>query len=242
MGRSRETATDALRGEALSSATMSFLSERTVEYSIVPPLVAHLRERIGCAVPMYFWASREGNSIAMNLHEGRRLRVVAVFARRPKLAAGNVIAVKLNAELSEFALVAASHGIPTFAGVPVVENLFDLGDAFSTLWLSMHDREPVDIHFTISSGSLGAVATDEHGRRMNTIGLDDISEAAKSATALDWRDVVKAIREARNVQRAFGGRGLFWGGGGYQPVYLLIPESPGQLGYSPTILQRVDSR
>lgn len=117
-----------------------------------------------------------------------------------------------------------------------------MGDALSTLWVSMHDREPVDIHFAISSGRFGAVATDDHGRRMNTLGLDDISEVALSATALDWRDVVKAIREARSVQRSFGGRGFFWGGGGYQPVYILVPESPGQLGHSPTILERVNSR
>jgi len=48
----------------------SFFSERTAEYSILPPLVEHLAGRFGRAVPIFLWSDREGNITLGRIHEG----------------------------------------------------------------------------------------------------------------------------------------------------------------------------
>jgi hypothetical protein len=111
----------------------SFFSERTAEYSILPTVVTYFRQRFGAAASMYFWANREGNFAAQKIHAGRRMRVLVLFARRPKDWKGMVLFGKINAELFEFAENANQLGLPCFAGFPAVRSVLELGEAFRTL-------------------------------------------------------------------------------------------------------------
>lgn len=123
-----------------ASPMSSFFTERTAEYAILPTLLSYLRQRFGAAVPMYFWATREGNSISQELHASRRFRMLVVFARRPKVLDGQHMFGKINQELFEFADRAHVHGLPCIAAFPAVSDLFELGRAFQTYWFPLAGR------------------------------------------------------------------------------------------------------
>ena len=53
----------------------------------------------GCR-PVEWWAP-EGNGLAQDLHASKRFRVLAVFARRPKVLDGEHMLGKINQELFE---------------------------------------------------------------------------------------------------------------------------------------------
>jgi hypothetical protein len=137
----------------------SFFSERTAEYSILPVVMSYLKTRFGAAVPMYYWASREGNTVAREVHDGRHVRTLALFARRPKSVTKRTISGKLNAELFEFADRAELHGVRTVGGFPVVRDLFELGEDFRTFWFPLA-RE------TSSSRSTSLCPTQHQYRRV----------------------------------------------------------------------------
>ena len=128
----------------------SYFSERTVEYSIVPPLVDYLTGRFGNAVPMFFWRSREGNSCSAKRHADAIVRVLAVFARRPKESRreGELFG-KLNGVLHEFAESAVPVGIPCFVGFPFAETLFDLGRS-PTFWFPIPPDRDGDFRFSVT--------------------------------------------------------------------------------------------
>lgn len=132
----------------------SFFSERTAEYSILPVVMSYLKNRFGAAVPMYYWASREGNTVARDVHDGRHVRILALFARRPKSVTEWTMSGKLNAELFEFAERAELLGVRTVAGFPVVRDLFELGEDFRILWFPLTRSQVQDVFFKVDLLSL----------------------------------------------------------------------------------------
>lgn len=179
----------------------SFFTERTAEYAILPPLLSYLRQRFGAAVPMYFWATREGNGVAQELHASKRFRVLVVFARRPKALDGQHMLGKINQELFQFADRALVHGLPSIAAFPVVRDLFELGGAFQTYWFPLTGLPHQDALFKVNLG-----------------------DAVAAATVLIWRDAMRAIRDIRHAHRVVPSVGFFGGGGSYMPVYILVPD------------------
>ncbi len=200
----------------------SFFSERTAEYSILPVVVSYLQQKFGAAVPMYYWASREGNNIARDVHEGRHVRMLALFARRPKAVTKRTMSGKLNAELFEFADRAELHGVPTVAGFPVVRDLFELGEDFRTFWFPLTRSQAQDVFFKVDLTRADPTPISQSGRPIRTLELDDLGDAVSSARVLSWKTAMAAIRDARVTPRTMGG-GAFWGGSTYNPVYLLVP-------------------
>lgn len=172
---------------------------------------------------MYYWASREGNAVAREVHDGRHVRVLALFARRPKSVTKRTMSGKLNAELFEFADRVELHGIPTFAGFPVVQDLFELGEGFRTFWFPLVRRQARDVFFEVDLARPDTQPVSQSGRRIRTVQLDDLGDAVSSATVLSWRAAMAAINDARVAPRRTGG-GAFWGGNPYNPVYVLVPE------------------
>ena len=202
----------------------SIFTERTAEYSILPPLLLYLRQRFGAAVPMYFWATREGSSVAQERHASRRFRVLVVFARRPKVLDGQNMLGKINRELFEFADRAVVHGLPSVAAFPAVSDLFQLGHNFQTYWFPLAGLPHQDTHFKIhlSRPDIGPVPLD--GCQLASWGLDDVGDAVATASVLIWRDAMRAIRDVRHAHRVIPDIGFIGGGGRYMPVYVLIPD------------------
>ena len=103
----------------------SFISEHTAEYILVPDLVRRLMPEFPDIVPLFFWASREGNTTAQWSMEGVPVRIVTAFPRRPKILPdrSNRILMKLNGQLFNYASESSGRGIPVIAGVPLVTSL-----------------------------------------------------------------------------------------------------------------------
>jgi hypothetical protein len=202
----------------------SFLTERTVEYAILPRLLSYLKQRFGAAVPMYFWATREGNSVAQELHANQRFRVLVVFARRPKVLADRQHMLgKINQELFEFADRAFVHGLPSIAAYPAVRDLFELGGAFQTYWIPLMGLPHQDALFKVNllRPDIGPEPFD--GCQLPFWQLEDLGDAVAAATVLIWRDAMRAIRDVRHAHRVIPGVGFLGGGGSYMPVYILVP-------------------
>lgn len=200
----------------------SYFSERTAEYSILPPVVAYLAVRFGRAAPMYFWSTREGNSIARELHQDARLRVLAIFARRPKVGRGNDLYGKLNVDLFDFAHQARVHGVPTVAAFPAVKDIFGLGGRFHIHWLPLEGLVEEDIHFQVDVTAPERQPTRLGGPAMRTLTLDGVGDILEAAPILAWNDAMNAIQSSRRSLR-FDGMAFYGRGGGYTPAYVLVP-------------------
>ncbi len=202
----------------------SIFTERTAEYAILPPLLSYLRQRFGAAVPMYFWATREGNSVAQERHASHRFRVLVVFARRPKVLDDQNMLGKINQELFEFADRAFMHGLPSVAAFPAVSDLFELGRTFRTYWFPLAGLQHQDALFKIqvSRPDIGPELLD--GCQLPSWELEDIGDAVVAASVLIWRDAMLAIRSVRQAHRVVPSVGFIGGGSSYMPVYVLIPD------------------
>lgn len=188
---------------------------------MLPVVVSYLRHRFGAAVPMYYWSSREGNTISREIHESRHVRMLALFARRPKLVSKQAISGKLNAELFHFANKAELHGVPTFAGFPVVRDLFELCEDFRTLWFPLTRIQPDDVVFNIDLTMQDPTPISHIGCPIRILNLVDLGDAVTSAKVLSWSAAIATIREVRVTPRTMGG--MYWGGSTYNPVYVLVP-------------------
>lgn len=202
----------------------SFFTERTAEYAILPLLLSHLKQRFGAAVPMYFWATREGNSVAQERHAKQQFRVLVVFARRPKVLEGQNMLGKINRELFEFADRANVYGLPSVAAFPAVSDLFELGRAFKTYWFPLAGMPHQDALFNVHLSNPDIGLKFLNGCQLPSWALEDVSNAVAEAPILMWREAMRVIREVRNARRVIPGVGFFGGGGSYMPVYVLIPD------------------
>lgn len=198
-------------------------AERTAEYAILPPFLSYLRQRFGAAVPMYFWATREGNGIAQELHASQRFRVLIVFARRPKVFDGKHMLGKINQELFEFPDRALLHGLPSIAAFPAVRDLFELGGTFQTYWFPLTELPHQDALFKVNllAPDVGPEPLD--GCQLPLWQLEDMGDAVAAATVLIWRDAMRAILDIRHAHRFMPGIGFLGGCVSYMPVYILIP-------------------
>jgi hypothetical protein len=202
----------------------SIFTERTAEYAILPPLISYLRQRFGGAVPMYFWATREGSNAAQERHANQRFRVLVVFARRPKLLDGQNVFGKINRELFEFADRAVVHGIPSVAAFPVVKDLFELGRNFETRWFPMAGQLHQDTRFKVHLSRPDIEPEPLDGcQQLPFWELHDLGNAVAAASVLIWPDAMRVIRDVRHAHRVIPGVGFF-GGGSYMPVYVLVPD------------------
>lgn len=173
---------------------------------------------------MYYWTTREGNAVARELHSERHLRVLAIFARRPKAGAARVIYGKLNVELYRFAYQAQNFGIPTVAGFPAVNNIFELGGEFQTIWFPLDEPVRDEVHFQLDMSTPNQAPMRLGGGALKTLKLEDLGDAIEAASVLSWKDAMTAIRSTRQALRIAGGGRYFWGGNPYTPVYVVVPD------------------
>ncbi len=116
------------------------MNERTVEYFLVPRAVWALGGAGMRALPFYYWSSREGSRVGVAGGDGITLKVVAIFARRPKVldTGDEHIQVKFNHSLFRATYVGYHFSIPVLAAVPLVTSLFDLNNQARVLWCHLH--------------------------------------------------------------------------------------------------------
>lgn len=203
---------------------ISFMSEHTAEYAVVPDLSATLSGRYSRIIPVYFWSTREGSRVGCESGSDRPFRVVAAFARRPKVAhAGSEsIVVKVNEILFSTAHLGTYFGVPILAGVPMINDLHDFFVGASCSWFHITSQSElnVDREFRLSlEGEVqnGSLPTGIAGPLSKT----EIVEVVESqCRELDWLSVLDAMRHLKSAGRTR--HPIF--SCGYRPFFMVITD------------------
>ena len=205
----------------------SFFCEHTAEYMLVPKMHALLVTRFPASVPIYFWKTREGNSVSSSLHSRRALRVLAMFARRPKIVNGeHLVAGKINKELYEFADASRRAGIPAIAAFPAASSLWSLYVDPPVFWISLQIKKPSDIEFILDTSNHSCQPYRRDGCAVPVLSDEEVLEMVnREAKVLEWDEAMKEIGELRLERYREGAFTRFFGFGGYKPVYFLLPEN-----------------
>ncbi|WP_321793270.1 hypothetical protein [Burkholderia pyrrocinia] len=203
---------------------VSFFCERTAEYALVPIVQRNLETRFGAAVPIFYWKTREGNRVSSEIHKNRKVRVLAMFARRPKLVdesrwlAGNV-----NVELMQFAHAAQAVGIPTIAGFPAVNSMFALYSNPRIFWFYLEASREDGFGFFVDISVTQPRPIDEDGTPLETLSAERIFEIVeRRSDVLSWDEAMTHISELRLQHYRPDFLGFGWQQG-YKPVYFLMP-------------------
>jgi len=203
---------------------ISFFSERTAEYALVPKLQKQLEIAYGAAYPIYYWKTREGNSVSSRIHGGNSVKVLAMFARRPKsYGEGSLVFGKINARLAEFANAARSLGIPTIAGFPAVDSIGGLYTNPTIFWLPIEMSDGDDCHFQVDLSVTDPVPINSDGSVIQTLTFDEIIRIVERQSLIhSWDIAMKHISMLRAERFQPDWHWFSWFSG-YKPVYFLIP-------------------
>lgn len=122
----------------------SFLSEHTVEFSLVSAAKKILDAHFEYVVPIYPWVGRELSNMSRELHGGDGFKVLSVFPRRPKRIAifDDEVFVNVNAELVEYEGKCRDFKVPVIAGCPMVDNFWGLSRPETIIWLELSSLTP----------------------------------------------------------------------------------------------------
>ncbi len=196
----------------------SFCTERTVEYCLIPKFQTIL-ESIGSVAPIFYWKNREGNLRSNEMHTGSRVKIVAFFARRPKVKpnAQLIVEGKINEGIFHFSEHARKQGIPTFAGFPTASNVFDLNGA-ECFWFKITPDYRSNPIFRIINGEL---QSEEDGIANLLVDDVDIVECVEqTALEMEWQDASEIMYDMNRVVTIAD----HWQYGRltYKPVYFLI--------------------
>lgn len=197
----------------------SFVSEHSVEFVLVPQFAEILSVDYETVVPIYFWHSREGGNISKDCFTNRKVRIVALYARRPKIANAYQleIDVKFNEVLFERSRQLKEKGIPVFAGVPLASSLDNFTLATKCAWFKINSNgvEQIiqlscDYPTQILSQNIRLVS-----------GTDILSIINEDSSQLSWPKAIEFLRELRNRSSYV----RFWSfmGDTYKPIYFLLP-------------------
>jgi len=204
----------------------SFISEHTAEYALVRSLVGVLSRQFSTIIPIYFWATREGSSIAGRGVGQQNVRVITAYARRPKVVNpdDSIVLMKINALLLQAGAAGLDVGIPVLAGVPLASGLLQFNIETPCSWFHINGRVPGDRDVEIRI-SLSGEAQDSDSSRPGVLGpltADDLLSIVQSeARAMPWDVAVDCISSGE------GGIGGFFFSG-YRPFYLVLPVQPGR--------------
>lgn len=208
---------------------IGFLSEHTVEFVLVPRLKSILAARFGVVTPVYFWKTREGNSLSSLIHKNELVRVLAMFPRRPKLKSPTEKAIwgKINRELFEYSRASFSAGIPAIAGLPLTHSLLELWENREPMWILLANESPEDVIFKVEAinRKIVSVRPKEHNLEiMREVDIPIFVE--ENASIMTWSETINAINTLR--MEPFFGRVSFLGG--YKPTYFFIFDRCSKIG------------
>lgn len=204
----------------------SFYSEKTAEYTVVPAF-GNILETLGHVAPMFFLRTREGNKISEMIHGKDEVRVVAFFARRPKVNPSSlgVLQAKINTSLFDFAKRAYTQRIPVFCGLPLTQNVFQLRNA-ACLWFHIDPNyagdEPV---FNIREHEFEPLTF--HYDDLHPLSKGDVLDIVKSCSPkISWQNAISAMTELYRKQREDSDYYPWWlRNWQYKPMYFVIKET-----------------
>lgn len=198
----------------------SFISERSAEYILIPQFAELLFPLSNRIIPIYHWVSREGANLSKESLKNKPIKLVALFARRPKVdfIGSEQIEVKFNRELFDKAEYLIKHGITVFSGVPLVTKLDDVRIGAHCKWFNLQPT---------SFGCNEYVIVDQDGKVLNDE-TNNISEVTSrnivdiinyKSAQLTW---IEAVGIIRNMNRNSNKNRKWFFVGGYKPVYFIV--------------------
>jgi len=202
---------------------ISYMSEHTAEFILIPKLLEFFKTRYANVVPIYFWATREGNNLSRELHRNMNVKIFAFFPRRPKLDKKNpeLIYGKINNLIIEFANFASSLNIPTIAGLPVVGSLSDLSLNPSICWFQIIESEPSDITFEISKHNTKIIFHNNENGAIKILTESDFDDIIEESKLYNWEDAIDNLKllKPNSYSNTIFSRFNLWGI--YRPIFLL---------------------
>jgi len=204
----------------------SFVNEHSVEYVLVNHLVAMLSQEHRSLIPIFFWKTREGSRTATQGMLGQHVRLLTVFARRPKVLQpfAQTVLMKVNSTLFDAAGAATDYGSPVLAGIPRSSSLLNFTFDVACSWFRLlpgHCGANADVEISVSVD--GSVTTGVVAPVEGPLDTREILRIARlDATSMSWDKAVEAIIEIRRSSTTDG----YWRfrGTGYRPFFLLIPS------------------
>ncbi len=206
----------------------SFFSEHTAEFALVPRLRNILATRFKDVTPIYFWKTREGNSLSTHIHKNQVVRVLALFPRRPKLVSpeSRTIWGKINQELMKFAHASYEAGIPAIVGLPLARSLTELCNSCEPMWIALDSNcleDSEDILFEVDVLTRKIVSVLPDRRQLNIKSEEEIPTLlTDAASPMAWSESTKLMGSLRTGQYNDNFISRFFFLGGYKPVYLIV--------------------
>ncbi len=202
---------------------ISYCSEKTTEFSLVPEFSSLLNE-LGENVPIQYWKTREGNKTSDAIHGSDPLFLVALFARRPKVKVGNksVVQGKINSYVFEFNNLAKRYEVPVFCGMPIAQNLFEM-HCSEKVWfyISPNAQKHQEVVFNLTSGNV-VINSVEHG--VEQIRNENIVDVIKErCPPMTWSQAMDVMSE---LNRKPGHGFWFTQTWYYKPIYFIIKQKP----------------
>lgn len=202
----------------------SFMSEHTAEYALVSKLTAIFSAQKLRIVPIFFLSTREGSKVSRQCDDSSPIRLISVFARRPKVEFSNQsnIAVTINAELFQAANRLTALGIPTFAGAPLISSIMDFSLDANVVWFELTGEMASGVYLQISMDGTRVEFWQETSAIRGPVHDKEIVEIFLSKSRLmQWTEAIEILRMNRRASR---NNGSYWlpFGGGYHPFYLIV--------------------
>ena len=147
----------------------------------------------------------------------QEIKLCALFPRRPKLADGGELAMKVNNVVSDVACQLSADGVPTFLGVPLVRAWHELGGDIEFRWFQLDSQKAWGADFEIE------INTDIEAQCsvIRSLESKEIAVAvAASARPMSWEDALGCLRSSRRKESLEWNRWPF--GPSYKPVYFMI--------------------
>jgi len=182
-----------------------------------------MRERYPRSIPIYFWAGREGSRIAEESMMSHRVRIVAAYARRPKVFNTDQLSilVKINAQLFAGAVKGKEYGIPVLAGVPLVTSLsdFSIGVPCSWFHLKPGSLKQNDFEFLIPISGQVHIQNFEPliSGPLARIQINDLIES--ETREMSWSKAIEGIRAIRASGHIFVSPFFI---AGYRPFFMVV--------------------
>jgi hypothetical protein len=169
-------------------------------------------------IPIYFWASREGGSMSREAMRKINFKMIAFYPRRPKVSEihDDEVEVKFNQHLFIRANTLLEAGIPVFAGVPLISNIFEARSNCDCAWFQIN-QEGQEESLTLEIKAKTLISS----KSVNQIQLTDFESIIDTqCKLLNGEDIIKIIRSfKRDFDSDF--YTSIWGDT-YKPIYFLI--------------------
>jgi hypothetical protein len=191
----------------------SFLNEHSIELLMIPKLINQLSNQFKKITPVYFWGNREGSTLGKKNLKDIPLRVIAMYARRPKIVRhdSSRITIKINQELILKSRILSKHYIPSLAGIPLINTLSDFNTAAEFLWFNVNAFEgetiiPIPLKNKAENRVFGTLNNEELMKFIN-----------ENTGVIYWEEATAVFAE---INRTFNlGKYL-----AYKPIYLLLSQ------------------